>query len=272
MAEKKAAYTTDHSQGVMQTHSWRSVENSAEYLIPFLRPDMTILDIGCGPGSITIGLAKLVPQGRVIGIDYVDDPLQQARESAAAAEGVNNVTFQVGNIGALDFPDDHFDVCHVHQVLQHVAEPVKALSEMRRVVKKPGGLVAARESASMTCYPNSPRIEAWDQIYERISRARGLNPHPGSYIHVWAVQAGFERADVTCSTGSWCFGSPEERAYWGGTMAERALSSSGMAKTAVDEGYATREELEHIAQAWREWVKDEEGWFGVLHGQIVCRG
>ena len=268
MSENKAAYTTDHSHGVLRTHSWRTVENSASYLVPWLRPNMRILDIGCGPGSISVGLAKLVPEGEVIGIDYVEDPLAQARD-LAKKENVTNATFQVGDIFALDFPDDSFDVCHVHQVLQHVADPVKALGEMRRVVKR-GGLVAARESASMMCYPYSELIESWDRIYERVSRARGGNPHPGSHIHAWAVQAGFNRAGITTSAGSWCFSSPEERAYWGGTWAERVLSS-GLAKTAVEEGYATREELKKISQAWKDWVEDENGWFGLLHGEIVCR-
>lgn len=266
MAQKASIYTTDHASSVLQTHKWRTVANSAAYLIPYLKPGMTILDVGCGPGSISIDLARLVPDGHVTGID-VADPLIEARASASAV-GITNVEFKVGDIHALDFPDASFDVVHAHQVLQHIVDPVQALREMRRVAK-PGGIVAARESAAMTWSPESAGITAWRDLTERVSRAKGGNPHPGSGIHRWAREAGFEKSQITCSTGSWCFTSDEERAYWGGSMAERALSS-GFAKVAVDGGYATMEELKDIAKAWLDFVDDDYAWFGLLHGEIVC--
>ncbi|OBT64723.1 hypothetical protein VE03_05891 [Pseudogymnoascus sp. 23342-1-I1] len=266
MAQKPSIYTTDHAGSVLQTHKWRTVANSAAYLLPYLKPGMTILDVGCGPGSISIDLARLVPDGHVTGID-IADPLKEARASASAV-GITNIEFKVGDIHALDFPDASFDVVHAHQVLQHIADPVQALREMRRVAK-PGGIVAARESASMSSSPESPGITAWCDLYEQVSRAKGGNPHPGGRIHRWAREAGFEKSQVKCSTGSWGFSSDEERAYWGGSMAERALSS-GFAKVAVDGGYATMEELKGIANAWLDFVDDDYAWFGVLHGEIVC--
>ena len=92
---------------------------------------MTILDVGCGPGFITIDLARLVPQSHVTGIEYAPDPLEQAR-SLASAQKITNVSFQTGDIRSLEFPDDTFDIVHAHQVLQHVADPVRAFREMRR--------------------------------------------------------------------------------------------------------------------------------------------
>jgi SAM-dependent methyltransferase len=245
--QQPSIYTTDHASSVLQTHKWRTVANSAAYLLPYLKPGMTILDVGCGPGSISIDIARLVPGSHVTGID-VADPLKEARDSAAAI-GVTNVEFKVGDIHALDFPDASFDVVHAHQVLQHISDPVLAIREMRRVAK-PGGIVAARESASMAWFPESEGITAWRDLTARVSRAKGGNPHPGS-------------------TGSWCFSTDEERAYWGGSMAERALSS-GFAKIAIDGGYATMEELKDISKAWLDFVDDDLAWFGLLHGEIVC--
>ncbi|KAF8331204.1 putative ubiE/COQ5 methyltransferase [Amanita rubescens] len=260
-------YTTDHSSSVLRTHGWRTAANSAGYLIPHIKQNMTILDIGCGPGSITIDLARLVPQGHVTGIEYVLDPLEQAR-SLASAQKITNVSFQIGDIHSLEFPDNTFDIVHAHQVLQHVADPVRALREMRRVVK-PGGMVACRESASMTWYPPSEGIDAWWALSNRISRGRGGNPHPGSHIHVWAEKAGFDKTDIAKSAGTWCFSSPEERTYWGGSMAERA-SSSGFVEVAVKEGFAMREDIEEMVDGWKSFVEDESGWYAVLHGEIVC--
>ncbi|GAB7352671.1 hypothetical protein MBLNU459_g3034t1 [Dothideomycetes sp. NU459] len=261
-------YAADHSDAVLKTHSWRTAANSAAYLIPSLEPTMTILDVGSGPGTISTSLAKLVPSGHVTGVDYSSGPLAAAR-AHASAEDVHNIDFRVGDINALPFEDASFDVVHAHQVLQHVADPVGALREMRRVAK-PGGLVASRESASLNWYPPSPGLQAYHDYQSRMAKARGGHPHPGMRIHVWAREAGFEYSDIVRSTGSWCFSTPEEREYWGGTFATRVTTSS-VAKAAVESGFATQEDLERYAQAWRDWVDSEDGWYGLLHGEMLCR-
>ncbi|CAO3565966.1 unnamed protein product [Mortierella alpina] len=268
MSSQPIVYSIDHTSAVLKTHSWRTVQNSAAYLLPHIQPHMSILDVGCGPGSISVDLAKRVPHGKVVGIEYTPEPLADAR-SFAAQEGVTNAEFQVGDIHSLDFPDDTFDIVHAHQVLQHVADPVLALQEMRRVCK-PGGIVAARESILPTWYPESPGLVAYWELQTRMARLKGGNPHPGNHIHTWAMKAGFERSQITCSAGTWCFSTPEERRYWGGTMEERTLSSA-YATIALEMNLATQEELKGLAKAWRDWVEDENGWFALLHGEMICR-
>jgi ubiquinone/menaquinone biosynthesis C-methylase UbiE len=228
---------------------------------------MKILDIGCGPGSITIDLARLVPHGHVTGVEYVPDPLEGAR-ALAVAEGITNVSFEIGDIHSLPFEDDAFDVVHAHQVLQHIYDPVKALQEMRRVTKL-GGLVACRESASMNWYPQSEKLDAWYDLTTKMAASRGGNPHPGNHIHVWAEQAGFTRNAITKSAGSWCFSRDEEREYWGGSMAQRSRSS-GFVTMALEGGFSTREQLDRIAQGWDDFCADRDAWFGLLHGEILC--
>lgn len=263
-----SVYTTDHSASVLRTHSWRNVTNSAGFLVRQLRSDMNVLDVGCGPGSITVDLARLVPQGHVTGVEYVSDPLEEAR-TLAAAQGITNVTFEIGDIHSLAFAEETFDVVYAHQVLQHIADPVGALREMRRVTKL-GGIVACRESASMTWYPDSEKLDTWYEVTRRAAIAKGGNPHPGRYIHIWAEEAGFTRTNITKSTGSWCFSSDEEREYWGGSMGERARSS-GFVTMALEEGFSTPEEMEMLATGWDEFREDKNAWFGLLHGEILCR-
>ncbi|KAF9174302.1 hypothetical protein BGX21_003570 [Mortierella sp. AD011] len=261
-------YSSDHSKGVIKTHGWRTAANSASYLMPYLQPTMKILDVGCGPGSITIDLARLVPDGSVIGIEYTSDPLPKALESAVG-QGVMNVEFRVGDAHKLEFPDNTFDVVHAHQVLQHIADPVLALREMKRVTK-PGGIVAVRESIAPSWYPESAGLTAFWELQTRMARAKGGNPHPGTHIHKWAMQAGFDRSQINCTAGTWCFSTPEEREYWGGSMEERTLSSA-FADIALKGGHTTMDELKQQAAAWREWIQAEDGWFAFLHGEIVCR-
>lgn len=228
---------------------------------------MSIRDVGCGSGSITIDLVRKVSPGHVVGVEYVSDPLDGARALADSA-GVTNVSFQVGDIHDLPFPENTFDVVHVHQVLQHIADPVRAFKEMRRVVKQ-GGIVAVQESISSTVYPDSEGLTAWRDLQSRIRQAKNNHTKAGSQLHVWAKEAGFPLENMKKSTGSWCFSSPDERKYWGGTMEERARSS-GLAVTAIREGFASQVDLEQMATAWRAWVENEDGWLGFLHGQILC--
>src|SRR5271170_6662076 len=134
-----ATYTHGHHESVLRSHTWRTAQNSASYLLPHIKPDMRILDVGCGPGTITADFAALVPQGQVIGLEYAPEVLKQAREFIDERE-LTNVQFAVGDIHALEYPNDSFDVVHAHQVLQHIPDPVQALKEMKRVTK-PGGIV-----------------------------------------------------------------------------------------------------------------------------------
>src|SRR5262245_64230111 len=149
-------YTHGHHESVLRSHRWRTVENSAGYVLPHFASGSSVLDVGCGPGTITLDIAERVAPGRVIGLDPVEDVLVAARADAAAA-GVTNLEYEVGDVYHLRFEDDAFDVVHAHQVLQHLADPVAALREMGRVCQ-PDGRVAARDSdySAMTWFPADP--------------------------------------------------------------------------------------------------------------------
>ena len=266
----KTRYTSGHHESVLRSHQWRTAANSAAYLLPHLHEGMQLLDIGCGPGTITVDLAKLVPDGRVIGIDSEASVLEQARKQAKDV-GLGNVTFQQGNILSLDFPDSTFDVVHAHQVVQHVGNPVKAIAEMRRVVK-PNGLVAIRETdfPLMTWYPDVGGMAAWKDLYFSVAKSNGGHPAAGRQLHDWAFQAGFLREHILASTSTWCFNEPRDREWWSAMWADRTLNSA-FADQAKAANLADELELQRISQAWRDWGDHPSGWFVVLHGEVLCR-
>lgn len=270
MPEETAVYTHGHHESVLRSHTWRTAANSAAYLLGSLRPHMRVLDIGCGPGTITADLAALVPDGRVTGLEHAPDVLEQAR-ATATERGLTNIDFAVGDVHALDYPDDTFCVTHAHQVLQHVGDPVQALREMRRVTA-PGGIVAVRDAdyPVMCWYPESEGLDAWLSLYVRVARANGGEPAAGRRLHAWARQAGFAPEDITVGTSTWTYHSPQERTWWSELWADRTVASS-YARMAVDGGHATEEQLADIARSWRAWGADPDGWFAVLHGEILCR-
>ncbi|TFV53794.1 methyltransferase domain-containing protein [Blastococcus sp. TF02A_35] len=260
-------YTHGHAEPVLQSHRWRTAENSASYLLPSLRPGLDLLDVGCGPGTITVDLAARVAPGRVLGLDLSPDPLDEARTAAARA-GVE-VGFRVGDVYALDLPDGSFDVVHAHQVLQHLTDPVAALREMARVCR-PGGVLAVRDVdyAATTWFPPDRGLDRWLELYGQVARRNDAEPDAGRRLLAWAHAAGLR--DVTATTSSWCFATPAERQWWGNSWAGRATSSS-FAEQAVAYGLATPAELEEVAGAWRRWRDADDGWLGMLHGELLIR-
>jgi SAM-dependent methyltransferase len=263
-----AVYTHGHHESVLRSHRWRTAENSAAYLLPYLSSGQTVLDVGCGPGTITADLAALVAPGRVTALEVTDAALDLAR-AEIARRGLTTVDFAIGDVHALDLPDGGFDVVHAHQVLQHVGDPVGALREMRRVAK-PGGVVAVRDSdyAAFTWFPALPELTEWLDLYERVARGNGGEPDAGRRLLSWAHAAGFD--DVTGTSSTWCFSNPDDRAWWGTMWAERVLVSD-LARTAVATAAATTDDLQRISDAWKRWAADPDGWLSILHGELICR-
>jgi ubiquinone/menaquinone biosynthesis C-methylase UbiE len=152
----KPEYYLGYPKYVLQMQKIRRVEYNAAFLLPYLRDGMSLLDCGCGLGSITNGFARFLPNGKVVGIDTENFLLNMAREDAAQ-KGLKNVHYQLGNILKLPFPDNSFDVVFEHALFTYLS-PYKeiALKEMLRVVKS-GGIIASREHDidTMIFYPDS---------------------------------------------------------------------------------------------------------------------
>ena len=154
------------------------------YLLSRLTPADRLLDVGIGPGTITVDFAGLLYEGSVVGIDRAPAAVATARTLATARQ-VRNLRLLVGDVYHLGFADDSFDVVHAHQLLQHLAEPVTALREMRRVCAA-GGFVAARDAdyAAMTWHPPSAALVRWLALYHQVARANGGEPDAGRRLLV----------------------------------------------------------------------------------------
>jgi SAM-dependent methyltransferase len=260
-------YTHGHHESVLRSHRWRTAENSAGYLVPYLKPGLRLLDIGCGPGTITVDLAKLIAPGETVGLDREERPLVAAR-ATAAEQDVRNVGFAVGDIYQIDFPRASFDVVHAHQVLQHLTDPVAGLVEMGRVCA-PGGLVAARDAdyAAMTWYPADPRLDRWLELYRQVARGNGAEPDAGRRLLSWAHAAGYR--EVTSTASVWCYSTAAERTWWGGLWAER-ITRSALADQAIGSGLSDRSELAELATGFVDWAAQDDAWFAVLNAEILC--
>lgn len=259
-------YTHGHERATLASHGARTAANSAGYLFPVLRRGMSVLDVGCGPGTITLDLAEMVAPGEVVGIENVEKPLVTARVGAAD-RGDRRTRFQLGDVMKLPFEDDSFDIVHAHQVLQHLTDPVGALREMARVAR-PGGWVAARDAdyAAMSWYPEFPELEEWRQIYHRVARGNGAEPDAARRMRAWAQEAGL--ADVRYTASAWNYADPETCRWWGQSQAER-YSADLFAQQAAQYGVIA-DDLDRIAAGWRTWGEAPDAWFAIVNGELLA--
>ncbi|KAF2712570.1 S-adenosyl-L-methionine-dependent methyltransferase [Pleomassaria siparia CBS 279.74] len=282
---KTATYTQGYHPTVTAAHVLRTAESHGAMVLPYLSPTFKVLDVGCGPGTITTGFAKYVPEGSVIGIDLTEDVLSQAREHLLKQKSPpNNVTFEIGNVvDGLKYEDDAFDVVFTSQVLIHIPDPVTALKEMKRVLK-PGGVVCAREADwPFRFYPYTRGMQLFNKYLNCLIHARKIPPsHPqpdnapfpegtrtGSLVHVWGREAGFDPEKMAKSAKADVYATEEERKSWGEPMLGR-MKEGGTGDGFRKRG-ATKEEVEEIIQALKDWTADVDGWLGVISVEVVLR-
>jgi ubiquinone/menaquinone biosynthesis C-methylase UbiE len=264
----RETYSHGHHDSVLRSHRWRTAENSAAYLLPWLKPADRLLDVGVGPGTITVDFAERLTDGSVVGIDSAPTAVSATR-TLAAEQGVENLSVSVGDVYDLQFPDASFEVVHAHQVLQHLSDPAAALREMGRVCV-PGGLVAARDAdyAAMIWHPSSAALTRWLELYRQAARANGGEPDAGRRLLSWARTAGF--SDVEASASAWCFATSADVAWWSETWAAR-LNQSDFGQQAVEHDLTNLTEIAQLAEAWLEWGRLPDAWFSILHAEILCR-
>ncbi|KAJ4297997.1 hypothetical protein N0V90_005896 [Kalmusia sp. IMI 367209] len=269
---------------VTANHATRTAEAEAAFLLPRLKPHFHILDLGCGPGTITTGLARYVPQGSITGVDLTPEVIAQAKELASKKEGgaPPNLAFKTGNVlEGLEFEDASFDVVWMSQVLVHVPEPVKALREVRRVLKE-GGFVADREGDwPFRFHPYLPGLQLKNKyMYDMvITRGASSSAHPdnapfgdghrsGSLIHVWAREAGFDPLKIEKGARVTLYSTPEERERYAGNLIAR-IEQGGHRQKYLDIG-ASKEEVDLMVSDLEKWRDDPDGVHYIVQFEVVA--
>jgi SAM-dependent methyltransferase len=244
----------------------RTVERNAQFALPHLASGCSLLDCGCGPGSITLGLAKRAAPGAVIGVDLEVSQVEIARASAEA-EGLANVSFEVADIYALPFEDERFDMVFCHTVLCHLTKPERAISEMRRVLK-PGGCIAVRDIIATGClyWPKSQKILRGEALIQRVISHAGGDPDRGIALGRLLLEAGF--SDVFLSASYDTARTLEEKRTC--FRAEGALvENSAMSDIWLAQGWTRREELSEIAEEWRKFGDMPDTLFALPFGEAI---
>lgn len=275
-------YTHGHGAAVLANHATRTAADSLAVVLPHLSATSRVLDVGCGPGSITLDLAAMIAglggaASQVTGVENTPEPLRQAR-SAAASRGIG-ARFVPGDAYRLPFRSGEFDVVVAHQVLQHLAEPVAALSEMLRVTA-PGGLVAVRDAdyAGMFFAPATPGLQEWQQRYREVARHNGATPDAARHLTGWALAAGCTPDQLSLSCSTWVYAHADtavagDAAWLAGSWIRRTGEEHYRAQLTelLDDAVAAQGAVHRITEGWMAWAEDPAATFVMPHGELLIR-
>ena len=260
-------YTMGFSEEFLSSLRRYTAEASAAYMLPYLRPGHRLLDFGCGPGTISVGLAKAIAPGEFHGIDMESSQIDLAK-AVVQARRQGNATFHVGDITDMPFEDGYFDVAHCHNVLMHIPDTAAALAEVRRVLK-PGGIIACREMITASCFthPDFGVIrKAWD-MFEDLLEADDAHPQIGKDLKTRILGAGFENVDITATFD--IYDTPADVEFIFG-LASLWFLAPEITDAAIKYGASTQELCDQIRDAYNRW-KDHPGAIcGVAFGEAVA--
>jgi ubiquinone/menaquinone biosynthesis C-methylase UbiE len=235
----------------------RSAGDYADFLLPHLEDDSRLLDVGCGHGTITLGLADRV--AHVMAVDSAEEEFADARRYTAE-HGIENVEFRVGSVYGLDFPDDHFDACLCHSMLETLDRPLDGLMEIKRVLK-PGGVVgvACVEYGGLILAGTSHELlRRFYATRERVWLLENTaDPYRGRRLRGLLERARFDRVSVTSKYFS--YGTAEAVESFGQARAEDC-GESWYARAAIKHGLVTAGDLDAMSRAWLEWSKSPDAY------------
>ena len=261
----RETYTHGHGEFMARVLRRRTAAVDAGFLLSHLRPGDAVLDCGCGPGSITVGLAEAVAPGRTVGVDLSDGHFPVA-QALAAERGTSNVVFQVADVYELPFDDGSFDAVFANGLLLHLSDPGQALREMRRVLR-PGGIVAIRDLdwGSWLMAPTTPRLEEFRALLRQVMTSNGANLNYARHQRALLLQAGFVRTEVSltasCHAGGTYRSTSEATEQW----TETYLWLLGdFAQQAVASGWIDPAGLEAMAAEVRHWADRADAFEAII--------
>lgn len=210
-------------------------ERSYEHLR--LKDGHVVLEVGCGPATDTLDLAERVGnRGNVLGIDIDPKMIERARQRTREAGLTERVTHQVADATALPLADDTFDAVRAERVLQHLPEPLDALSEMVRVARHDGRVVVMdTDWGSLSI--DTPEIETFRTLARIRSERASVSGYVGRQLYRLFRQVGLR--DITIEPH------PVPTSDLG--LLRLAVQLDVLEETAVGEGLLSHEEV----QRWR---------------------
>lgn len=267
MTNEREQYTMGYGPAATAIMAMRTAQSHAAFFLPQLKAGMSLLDCGCGPGTITAGFAELVAPGEVVGTEIEESQVAIARDQAAK-HNVRNVRFEAASIYELPFADASFDAVFVSAVLGNLKEPIRGLREVHRVLK-PGGVIGVKEfdHGGDLFYPSDPAVERYGKLYLRLRRENGHDPETGRKIGALLIDAGF--GDLTLSAIYEPFAGPPAAGAFAQASIGLLLESWGEAY--MSRGWATTDDIKEMIDGWRRFANSPGAIFAAAWGEALAR-
>lgn len=267
MTSEREQYTMGYGPAATAIMAKRTAQSHATFFLPYLKPGMSMLDCGCGPGTVTAGFAELVVPGQVVGTEIEESHVDIARENAAK-HNLPNVHFETADIYELPFDDASFDAVFISAVLGNLHEPVRGLRETFRVLK-PGGVIGVKEfdHGGDLVYPTDPAIEKYGELYLRLRRENGHDGEIGRKIGSLLNEAGFR--DLNLSACYEPFADP--KSVGGFAQVSAGLLLEGWGEAFMSRGWATTDEIKEMGDAWARFGNFPGAIFAAAWCEAVAR-
>lgn len=274
----KQEYHIGYKEDTLKAFELRNVATCLGYLLPTLEalpPTFSLLDVGCGPGSITFDLARRFPRAKIIGVDLGSEVIERNKANIATAAPGTGIEFRAGNIlepESFLSPDEigSFDVVHEHTTLICIPNNTEVLRQMKRLARPDGGIVACRDgdTHSQVLWPPCPESA---ELQERIYRMNGLDTQTGRKLISKALEVGFRRDQITASASVLSNITAAERQLYGGSMLTMlADEDSQYRKAAARFGYSEAQ-VEVLRKNMERFIASDDAWRLLICTEIICR-
>ncbi|SJM93325.1 class I SAM-dependent methyltransferase [Crenothrix polyspora] len=260
-------YSGGYSPLIIDQFKQRSFARHGVFVQPYLTAGLSVLDCGCGPGSITLDIAELVNPGVVHGIDFSALQIEQAL-LLQKQRAITNARFTTGSAYQLPYDDAQFDVVFAHAVLYHLQQPQQALAEFRRVLK-PGGVVALRDA----CHTGDI-MQPWDvnlavvwQTIAQVFSYQGGNIYFGSQHKQLLLEQGFQAIVLSCSYDMFATDAEKHsiRDYW------HQFLDVDHRSLIVEQQWLTALELTQQCAALDQWLANPASFFARARCEAIAR-
>ncbi len=259
-------YSFGYKKGVLDYLSYRA-QKSFNLILPYLRPDMDVLECGSGPGVVTFEIAKKVINGSVIGIDIDKDQIDSNNKKVQESN-IENLKFEVANVLELPYPDNFFDIVYMQALIVHIKVPIDAIREAHRVLKN-DGLILVREpmtDRAIFC-PEEPLFLELFELIDKAIKSYGGDPSIGRKLWPILNEVGFR--DILISS-SW--EQPDSLDEWPEFYEGWVNVLKGnVGDIILEEGWADEKRLIEIRDAWINLGKYKQGYVACPWGEAVAR-
>lgn len=269
--KREAAFVKEHysqrgNPGFEAVMAERTAIKEGAFFLRHLEPGMHVLDVGCGPGSITVGFAEAVGSGEVVGVDFQASQVASA-QTMSAARGLNNARFEVADAYQLPFSDASFDAVFAHAVLWHLRFPQRALAEIRRVLR-PDGIVGVRDCdwGGRIYAPATPRLDDWFALTVRIRQHNGGNPFLGRQLRRLLLDAGF--VNLEGSVSAWTAGTQQELEQCAAFLKAQL---QGFSATALAEGWLDAASVQALTMEIEDWAARPDAFYLDTYCELLGR-